>query len=70
MSAGPDSRTGSTPAPDASRPAPTDLRATVVRYEGEPDRCTVFPDDADDAAITTHWLSANADCFVPLDDLR
>ena len=72
MSAGSDRQTGGAPTPDASPDAPTDLalRATVVRYEGEPDRCTVFPSDADDAAITTHWLSADADWFVTLENAR
>lgn len=74
MSAGPDRPTGGDPTPDpdadSGAPAPTALRAAVVRYDGEPDRCTVFPADADDAAVVTHWLSADADSFVALDDAR
>lgn len=70
MSAGPDRQTEGVPTPDSSLATPTDLRATVVRYDGEPDRCTVFPSDADDIAIMTHWLSADADWFVSLEDAR
>ncbi|GAA0192488.1 MULTISPECIES: DUF7511 domain-containing protein [Halobaculum] len=56
--------------PDPRFSAPSGLRAAVVRHDGEPDRCTVYPEDADDVALVTTWLSVDADCLVALDDAR
>jgi len=56
--------------PDPRFSAPSGLRAAVVRHDGEPDRCTLYPEDADDADLVTTWLSVNADCLVGLDDAR
>ncbi|WP_435127943.1 DUF7511 domain-containing protein [Halobaculum sp. D14] len=50
--------------------APSGLRATLVRHDGEPDRCTVHPSDVDEHVLMTHWLSADADAFVPLSEIR
>lgn len=50
--------------------APLGLTAAVVRHEGEPDRCTVYPTDAEESALTTTWLSVDVDCLVSLDDAR
>ena len=46
------------------------LRATVVKYEGRPDRRTLYPDGADDFERMTHWLTADDDAFRPLDECR
>ncbi|SHG56337.1 DUF7511 domain-containing protein [Halobaculum gomorrense] len=56
--------------PDPRFAAPSGLRAAVVRHDGEPDRCTLYPDDAADADLVTTWLSVNADCLVELHDVR
>ncbi|UIP00911.1 hypothetical protein Hbl1158_06015 [Halobaculum sp. CBA1158] len=70
MSAAPDRPSGDAHEPDPRFAAPDGLRAAVVRHEGEPDRCTVYPADADDVALVTTWLSVNADCLVPLEEVR
>ena len=49
---------------------PPGLTAAVVRHDGEPNRCTVYPDDADDTTLVTTWLSVDADCLVALADAR
>ncbi|MFC6787717.1 hypothetical protein ACFQFH_18235 [Halobaculum halobium] len=56
--------------PDPRFSALAGLRAAVVRHDGEPDRCTVYPDDADDVDLVTTWLSVNTDCLVSLEDAR
>ena len=30
----------------------------------------MYPEDADDAALVTTWLSVDADCLVALEDAR
>lgn len=32
--------------------------------------CTMFPQDADDHAVSTQWLTATADSFVSLEESR
>ena len=54
--------------PDAA--APDHLRSVVVAYEGSADRQTLYPADASEIERLTHWLSADADAFVALDELR
>jgi hypothetical protein len=56
--------------PDPRFGAPSGLRAAVVRHDGEPDRCTLYPTDAADADLVTTWLSVNASCLVELRDAR
>jgi len=56
--------------PDPRFEASLDLTAAVVRHDGEPDRCTVYPDDADGTTLVTTWLSVDADCLVALADAR
>ena len=46
------------------------LRAAVVRNDEDPDRRTVYPVDANDDELLTHWLTANEDSFVDLRDRR
>ena len=70
MSAAPDRSPEDVHTPDPRFAAPSGLTAAVVRYDGEPDRCTVYPEGADDGTLTTTWLSVNADCLVPLEDAR
>ncbi|WP_277553483.1 DUF7511 domain-containing protein [Halobaculum limi] len=70
MSAQPDRSTEDVYTADPRFAAPLGLTAAVVRHEGEPDRCTVYPTDAGEAALTTTWLSVDADILVSLEDAR
>lgn len=49
---------------------PPALEAMVVRYENQPDRCTISPADCSDEAKLTTWLTADIETFVRLDDMR
>lgn len=46
------------------------LRAAVVHNDDDPDRRTVYPADADEDELLTHWLTANENSFVNLRELR
>ncbi|GAB6862417.1 hypothetical protein ACFR97_10620 [Haloplanus litoreus] len=46
------------------------LRSVVVTYEGAADRRTLYPPDATDVERLTHWLTADADAFQHLDEMR
>jgi|GEM_PF-1604189 len=50
--------------------ADDDLRSQVVEYDESPDRRTVFPADADEDDLLTHWFTADDRSFVDLRDLR
>jgi hypothetical protein len=54
--------------PDAD--AADHLRSVVVAYEGSADRQTLYPADASEIERLTHWLSADADAFEQLDEMR
>jgi hypothetical protein len=58
--------------PDANASAHDagDLRSVVVAYEGSADRQTLYPADASEIERLTHWLSADADAFVTVDERR
>ena len=58
--------------PDAAAPDHDagHLRSVVVAYEGSADRQTLYPADASEIERLTHWLSADADAFVALDEMR
>ena len=47
-----------------------ELHSVVVRYEGRPDRCTVYPRRDSCQERTAAWFSADFDAFVPLDSMR
>jgi len=47
-----------------------ELRCVVVRYERRPDRCTIYPRRESCCEHVDAWLSADADAFVPLDEMR
>ena len=47
-----------------------ELRSVVVRYEERPDRCTIYPRRESCCEQVEAWLSADADAFVALDDMR
>ncbi|RMB23622.1 DUF7511 domain-containing protein [Haloplanus aerogenes] len=46
------------------------LRSVVVTYEGTPDRQTLYPPEATETERLTHWLTADADAFHHLDEMR
>jgi hypothetical protein len=46
------------------------LRSVVVAYEGSADRQTLYPADASEIERLTHWLTADADAFARLDEMR
>ncbi len=50
--------------------AEDDLQSQVVEYDESPDRRTVFPADADEDDLLTHWFTADDTSFVDLRDLR
>jgi hypothetical protein len=50
--------------------APGRLCAVVVTYDGTADRRTVYPPEATETERLTHWLTADADAFVPLESSR
>ncbi len=47
-----------------------ELHSVVVRYEGRPDRCTVYPRRDSCQERVAAWLSADFDAFVSLDAMR
>jgi Fe-S-cluster containining protein len=47
-----------------------ELRSVVVRYEERPDRCTIYPRRESCCEQIEAWLSADADAFVALDEMR
>ncbi|SDZ90226.1 hypothetical protein SAMN04488065_1115 [Haloplanus vescus] len=49
---------------------PRCLHSVVVTYEGTPDRQTLYPSDAGETERLTHWLTADADAFRHLDEMR
>jgi hypothetical protein len=46
------------------------LRSVVVTYEGSADRRTLYPPDASEVERLTHWLTADAEAFDHLDEMR
>ncbi|WP_211225994.1 DUF7511 domain-containing protein [Haloplanus natans] len=46
------------------------LNSVVVAYEGSADRQTLYPADATEIERLTHWLTADADAFRRLDEMR
>ncbi|MDJ1433151.1 hypothetical protein [Halostagnicola sp. A-GB9-2] len=47
-----------------------DLDAIVVRYENQPDRCTVTPRECSESERLTTWLTADRQAFVALENMR
>jgi hypothetical protein len=60
---------GDEPATDARRP-PITLESSLVRYDGDPDRRTIYPPGLSSVARMSTWLSADSDAFVDLEDAR
>lgn len=49
---------------------PPRLACTLVRYDGEPDRVTVYPPDASSIDRMATWLSADADAYLDVEQMR
>ncbi|MFB6136357.1 MAG: hypothetical protein ABEJ04_06325 [Halobacteriaceae archaeon] len=49
---------------------PSELTADVVSESGGVDYCTLYPRDADEETVLTHWLSAEAPDFVDCEEMR
>ena len=47
-----------------------ELHSVVVRYDGRPDQCTVYPRRDSCQKRAEAWLSADFDAFVSLDAMR
>ncbi|WP_224269174.1 DUF7511 domain-containing protein [Haloprofundus salinisoli] len=47
-----------------------DLHSVTVRYERDPDRCTIYPRDTPAEERMTVWLTADLDAFVGLEEMR
>jgi len=61
------------PPPDGNHPVPnseshpaTRLKFVCVEYDGDSDRCTIYPRESDRAELTTTWLTADRGAFVDL----
>ncbi|RDI70601.1 DUF7511 domain-containing protein [Halopelagius longus] len=46
------------------------LHSVVVRYDGRPDRCTLYPRRESCRDRMQSWLTANQDAFVGLEEYR
>lgn len=44
--------------------------ATVVKYDGVPDECTVYPTDTDEDQQTTVWITAQEGSYFPAATMR
>jgi hypothetical protein len=61
---------GSDRSPSTPPRRPVTLQSRRVRYEGRPDRVTVFPPGLSDDARMTTWLSADSGAVVDLETVR
>ncbi|WP_312908319.1 DUF7511 domain-containing protein [Natronosalvus caseinilyticus] len=72
VSNGSDTRTATDPGD--GKAAPPMYTAIIVRYDDRPARCTIAPRDASAGEAgfdtMTTWLTANADVFVDLEEMR
>ncbi|GAA0223837.1 hypothetical protein ACFFQF_09180 [Haladaptatus pallidirubidus] len=57
------------PKPRATDGRSLELSSVVVEYNGEPDRCTIYPTEATRLQRMANWMTADADAFVPLDEM-
>ena len=70
MPVGPDPDADARESSSVNGPAESALRAIVVKYEGSPDRRTLYPEGAEEFERMTHWLTADDDAFRPLNECR
>ncbi|MFB6206274.1 MAG: hypothetical protein ABEJ05_07105 [Haloglomus sp.] len=58
-------------AADAERPdGQPRLSSTLVRYDGEPDRVTVYPPDTSSIERMSRWITVDLDDCLDLDEVR
>lgn len=46
------------------------LQATVVRYDGKPDECTLHPRDASVSELLARWIIASEGAYVEVEEYR
>lgn len=56
--------------PDTVSRRSFDLHGVVVSYDHQPDRCTIYPRHRSHHERLETWLSADAEVFVPLAEMR
>ena len=61
---------GRTTASPTAAERPPGLESTVVRYDGRPDRRTVYPPGLAGVPRMSTWLTADDDAFVDLAAVR
>ncbi|MFB6104952.1 MAG: transcriptional regulator [Halobacteriaceae archaeon] len=49
---------------------PVGLAAEIVVARHGPAECTLFPPDATDLELMTHWITAREGSFASLEDMR
>ncbi len=59
----------SEPEQNVAAPQSFELSSVVVEYDGEPNRCTIYPTEATRLERMASWITADADAFVPLDEM-
>lgn len=53
---------------DPGFPLLEQFEATIVTYDDAPDECTIYPEDVDEAAKSTTWITARAGSFCSIGD--
>lgn len=61
---------GRTTASPTTDEQPTGLESTVVRYDGRPDRRTIYPPGLAGVPRMSAWLTADDEAFVDLAAVR
>jgi hypothetical protein len=56
--------------PETSARRSFDLHGVVVSYDHRPDRCTIYPRSRSHHERLETWLSADAEVFVSLAEMR
>jgi len=49
---------------------PITLESSLVRYDGKPDRRTIYPPGLSSVARMSTWLTADSDAFIDLGEVR
>jgi hypothetical protein len=58
------------PEQNVAAPQSFELSSVVVEYDGKSDRCTIYPTEATRLERMASWMTADADAFVPLDEMH
>ena len=66
-----DERTGAAASHGPDRGWPTfELRCIIEDRDEHPDRCVVYPRDADDVEVSSRWIAATDGSYLDLDSVR